>query len=394
MNEKEPVARLNLYDLLLLLAKWRKLFIVNFLLVVAIAVVIAMTSPVWYSATTVILPPSGGGGGLPSFLPSDLKGVAANFGLDIPTDEIYQTIFSSRSMKEGIIERFNLREVYEMSEDVFLEDIVAAFESHLEIVTRDDNAIVITVEDRSPELAAEMANGCVAELDRIYRNITSETARKNRIYIGRRLQQVSDSLASLQDSMVSFQKTSNVVNLSEQMFAMINAAADLKARQIATEVEMDVMRNSFGANHPMVAQLKATSSELSERYAAMLTGEEGDMFIGIQELPALSRQYAEIVRRVRIQNSLIEFIYPQYESSLIQEERETANVQIIDVARVPQRKSRPPRRAIVMIAAVGSFFATLVMVLLWDYLRTLREKKTEDWSKVQEIMQSFKRGRK
>ncbi len=387
--EKEPVVHLNFFDLALLLVKWRKLFIVNFLIVVAVAVVMVLVLPVWYTSYSVILPPSGGSGGIPSFLPSNLKGVAADFGLDVPTDQIYQSILNSRSLKENIIERFDLRNVYEMSDKVYDELVIETFASHYEVETRKDEAIRITIEDQSPKRSAEMADACVEELDKLYRKITSETARNNRLFIGKRLGQATDSLSILQDSLMRFQESTNAVSLSDQMFATINAAADMKARQIAGEIQLDVLKSSYGSEHPKVSQLERTTFELGKRYEKILSGSEGDLFLGLQDMPQISRKYAEFVRRVRVKQTLLEFIYPQYESSLIQEQRETANVQILDRARVPERKTRPPRRIIVMIAGAASILFTLVLVLVIEYIQTLPQKNNEDWQKVQKIRKNL-----
>ncbi len=385
MEKREPVVRLNFYDLLILLARWRKLFIVNLLLVVAAAVVIALLLPVWYSAATVILPSSGAAGGMPSFLPQELIGVATSFGLELPSEEIYQTILGSRTLKERIVERFDLRQVYGMDENVYLEDVLMAFGSHMTIVTREDRSIKVTVEDRDPELAAAMADACVEELDAIYSGITSETARKNRHFIERRLQQVGDTLAALQDRLQAFQHRTGAIQLTEQMVVMINTASELKAKQLAADVRFEVIRNSFGKDHPLVGQLSATSRELERKYNSLISGREGELFIGLQELPEVGRQYAELFWQIGIQTRLLEYIYPQYESARIQEQRETANVQVLDRALAPNRKSRPPRRMIVMIAAVVSLVATLIMVLIFEYWRSLPERSTEDWDKVQHI---------
>lgn len=389
-EQGEPVVRLNLFDLLILMVRWRKVLIVNFLLVVAVAVVIALTLPVWYSATTIILPPSGGSGSLPSFLSKDLVGVASSFGLDVPTDDIYQTVLSSRTLKERIVQRFNLREVYKMDSTAYPEDLIAAFEGHLNITTRDDQAIEIAVEDQSPERAAAIANACVEELDRLYRDITSETARNNRIFISRRLQEVNDSMAVLQDSLMVFQQSSNAISIPDQVMAIINTAGDLKAEQLSAEVQLQVLENSFGANHPMIMQLETTSAQLEKKYDDLINGSEGGLFIGMKDFPELTRRYADIVRRIRIQNALQEFIYPQFENAKLQEERETANVQVLDKARVPNRKSRPPRRMIVMVSAIASVLATLILVLLFEYWRSLPVKNKSEWEKVQRIKRAFR----
>lgn len=391
MEKQVRVVRLNFYDLILLIAKWYKLFIANIIIVVLVSVIIALTLPVYFSSSVVILPPSGGSSGIPSYLPSNLKGVAANFGLDLPTDEIYQTILRSTSLKENIIERFNLKEVYDVSDDVFPEDLIKAFGSHMEISTRDDNAIVITIEDKSPELSTEIARGCVEELDNLFRKLTSEKAHRNRVFIGRRLQQIQDSLASLQDSIAAFQTENHTVSISEQMLSTINTAADIKALQISTEVELEVLMNTFGRKHPQISQLTAKSKELAKRYSALIDGSEGDMFLDMSELPSLNRNYAELLRKAKIQNSLIEFIYPQFESARIKEMRESGNIQVIDIPRIPSRKSRPPRKLIVMVAAFGSFIATLVLVLLLEYWRMLPKNNQEDWDKVEQIKAIFRK---
>ena len=392
MEKHEPVVRLNFFDLVYLLTKWRKLFIVNFILVVGVAVVIAFALPVWYSASTVILPSGGGTGGVPSFLPKELVGVAASFGLELPSEEIYQTILGSRSLKERIAERFNLREVYKMAEDAYPEDVLAAFDGHFIVVTREDQSIEIKVEDRDPELAAAIANACIEELDAIYSKITSEMARNNKHFIERRLMQVGDTLAVLQDSLMAFQHRTGAVQLTEQMVAMIQAASNLKAQQLATDVKLEVVRNSFGADHPLAAQLSTTSRELANKYNDLIAGREGELFIGMQELPQVARQYAELYRQIRVQTMLLEYIYPQYESARIQEQRETANVQVLDRAQIPNRKSRPPRRLIVMIAAVASILATLVLVLIFEYWKSLPQRNAEDWDKVKRIVHAL-RGR-
>jgi uncharacterized protein involved in exopolysaccharide biosynthesis len=390
MKQTEPIAKLDLYDLLLLAANWRKLFIVNFLIVVVLAVIIALILPKWYQATTIILPPSGSTTGVPSFLSKDLTNIATSFGLEVPSEDIYQTVLSSRTLKERIIDRFNLREIYKM-QDRYPEDVIKAFEDHMQVITRQDRAIEITVEDRDPERAAAMTNSCVAELDRIFRDITSETARKNRTYIGKRLAQVQDSIAVLSDSLKRFQEATGAISISDQVSALITSAADLKAEQLLNDVKLDVLRSTFGSDHPMVNQMSRTSAELNGKYNQLLEGAEGRLFLALNELPELGRRYAELMRQTVIQQRLLEYIYPQYESALIQEQRETSNVQILDQAQTPQRKSRPTRKLIVLFAGVASLIITLVLVLLVEYWRALPVKDLEDWNKIQKLISTFRR---
>lgn len=393
MADHEPVTTMNFYDLVLLLARWRKAFIFNVLVAMVISSVIVLVVPKWYKAQTVILPPAGGGGALPSFLSKDLAGVATSFGLDMPTEEIYQTVLGSRTLKQKLIDRFELRKVYKVQGDAAPELVMKALEKHYTVLTRDDGAIEITVEDQSPERAAAMANGAVDELDYVYRSITSNTARNNRLFVKKRIDEINDSLKTLQDSLLLFQETYRAVSLSDQISAMIDAAAQLKGQQMATDIQRDVMKLSLGDHHPAVENLSATSKALGQRYEDVLTGKQGELFLNLTELPTISRHYAELLRAIRIQNTVLEFIYPQYENARIQEGRETANVQILDRAVVPIRKSKPPRTIIVLITGVVAGTLTLLGILTLEYWRKIPVAHQGDWEKIQKIRDLFKRSR-
>ncbi len=391
MEEHDRTVKLNLLDLVLLVVKWRKLFIVNFIIAVIISVSVALLLPVWYTSTTVILPASGGSGSLPSFLPSDLAGVAANFGFELGGDEIYETILTSRTLKENIITRFNLREVYRMDDDAFPEDVLLAFGTHLTVTTLENQSIAISMEDQDPQRAADMANACIGELDAIYSAITSETASKNRQFIEKRLSSINDTIKVIQETLLAFQLETGALHISEQMIATLTSAAEIKALQLSNEVKLNVLSESFGPDHPIITQLNTANTLLLRQYNSILDGAESEVFIGLREYPELGQKYRNIYRDLIIQNKLLEFVYPQYENARIQEQRETSNVQILDVARVPNIKSRPPRRLIVMAAAVISFILTLMLILILNYWTELPVKNKDDWEKVNKIMRILNR---
>lgn len=389
MSERDSVARLNFLDFAALVIRWRKFIVLNFLAITALAAGVALVLPVWFRATALILPPSGTSG-LPQFLSRDLTGVATTFGLEVPSDDIYYTILTSRTLKDRIIQRHNLREVYKMDPDAHPEDVLAAFESHYTVQTREDLAIEITVEDRSPQRAAQITNDCVQELDRIYRDITSETARNNRLYIGKRLRQMEDSLTFLQDSLKRFQEQYGVISLPEQVTALVKAAAEVQAEKVMNDVKADVLRNSLGQDHPLVLQYSRMSRELADKSARLLAGQEGQLFLAMKQVPELSQKYLELLRLLEVQGKLLEFIYPQYESALIQEQRETANVQVVDYAQVPTKKHRPKRRLMVLIAAAASVVFSLTTAVGVEFWKTLPERDQTKWRRVQSLLEQLR----
>jgi len=391
MPSEEPVVRLNLYDFLLLITRWWKLFLFNFIAAGIITSAIVLLVPVWYKATTVILPPTGGGSGLPSFLSQDLAGIASTFGLETPTGEIYQTILTSQTLQERLIERFHLRDAFKIPAGAFPEDVLRILGKRMAVLTREDQAIEVSFIDTDAQRAADLANGAVEELDNVYREITSKSAHNNRVYIGKRVAEINDSVAVLQDSLIAFQKSHKLISLSDQVQAMITAAAQLKAEQLSNDIQLNVMRNSFGNKHPQIGQFEAKSRELGATYDAILEGRKGDLFMAMQSIPEAGRQYGDLLRQIQIQSTVLEFIYPQYESARITEERETANVQILDVARTPKKKFKPPRTTIVLASCALTVFATLGLILLLEYWRKLPEKNARDFEKIKQVVANFKR---
>ncbi|NQU06212.1 MAG: hypothetical protein HQ568_08985, partial [Calditrichaeota bacterium] len=370
MKNNEPEVRLNVLDFLALIAKWYKLFIVNFLLVAIVASIVSLLLPKWYSATAVILP-QGGGSGIPSFLSGDLVNVAMDFGFESPGKDIYQTILSSRTIRERLIKSFNLRDKWEIGETALAEDVIDMLNGRISVRELDNKAIAITIIGEDPEFTAELANGCVVELDRLLRDITSEVATRNRIFIEKRLSQIEDSLNILQDSLMHFRKMTKAVSISNQIAAMLEVTSKIEAQILSNDIKLEVMRGSLGAKHPAVAQILTTNQLLKRKFDSIIAGEDNGLFLGLDELPQLSRNYGYILRNLGIQSKLFEYVFPQYENARIQEKRETANVQVLDNARVPEKKFKPQRKKMVMVSCLISIIVTLIAVLFIDYFQTL-----------------------
>jgi hypothetical protein len=67
------------------------------------------------------------------------------------------------------------------------------------------------------------------------------------------------------------------------------------------------------------------------------------MYPSIRKLPLLGVTYADLYRRTRIQEAVYETLTQEYELAKVQEAKETPSVKVLDAARIPERKSFPPR---------------------------------------------------
>src|SRR5258708_37829189 len=84
------------------------------------------------------------------------------------------------------------------------------------------------------------------------------------------------------------------------------------------------------------------------------------MYPAIRKLPLLGVAYADLYRRTKIQEAVLETLTKEYEMAKVQEVKEIPTVKDLDVASVPDKKSFPPRLLIILL---GMILATCFGVL-------------------------------
>jgi hypothetical protein len=76
------------------------------------------------------------------------------------------------------------------------------------------------------------------------------------------------------------------------------------------------------------------------------------MYPPIRKLPLLGVEWADLYRRMKIQETVYELLNQQYELARIQEAKEIPVVSVIDPANLPERKSSPHRLLIIGLVTI------------------------------------------
>lgn len=79
--------------------------------------------------------------------------------------------------------------------------------------------------------------------------------------------------------------------------------------------------------------------------------------------------YVSRFREYKYQETLFELFTKQYEMAKLDEGREGAVIQVIDTALAPERKSKPKKGLIAILATLGSGFALLMFVFVRQSFR-------------------------
>jgi len=410
MGKKE----ITILDYFYVFVKWRKLIIVNFIVICILTAAVSLVIPRLYRAHTTILPPTGDSEnmGLSSFI-SDLPLSGFGLGSGSATEEtnLFMAIVHSRTVMETIAETFDLQMRYKAKN---MEETVRTLREHIFFEINEEGTITLgasagtpyfagrSEDDEARLLARDIANFIVAELDKVNKRLKTEKAQNHRIFLEIRYNTNLEDLSRAEEAFKAFQEQYGAVALPEQTVATISAAAELKAQMISKEIEIGVLETVVGKSHNTLVmainELKGLESKYDEfifsRRIKSSNGESADLkdlFLPLEDVPDLGLKYARLFREVMLQEKILEFILPQYEQAKIQEAKDTPTVQILDEAIPPIKRSRPKRAMMVIICGFLSIIMSGFLIFIFEYLERIKMEGGQDYEKLNAALGLLKR---
>lgn len=400
--ENEFDDEINLLDLLQVILKRKKIIAQIVGGAIVLSVIASLLLPKMYTATARVLPPSESGSSISSLLSQAggaFAGLAGGLISGKTTAELYRGILESRTVADALVERFNLKERYDKK---YLADVYKELAKRADIsVSRKDEIISVSIEDRDPQLAADMANFYVEMLDKMNRTVNINEGQRKRIFLEDRLKKVQEDLEKAETALKEFQETYKVVAIEEQAKVAIEGAARIKGEIIMSQTELEVLKQ-FGTERQNEAiMLKSRIDELQNQLERIekgtrrkessdppqISGADTDFYIPFDELPALGMQLLRLMREAKIQEKVFELMTTQYELAKIEEAKDVNTIQVLDRAVAPDKKSSPKRSLIVVLSTFMAFFAAIFMAFIMEYIDRL---KTEDPERYQQIKEGLR----
>lgn len=405
-----------------------------------VSTLVAFLIPKSYTSTTQLMPPdpqstSGmammaamaakAGGGLAG-VAGDLLGLKSSGALFIG-------VLRSETSQERLIQQFDLRKVYGTQ---LVTDARKKLDENTAISEdRKSGIITISVTDHSPQRAAALANAYVDELNSRASELSTSSAHRERVFLEERLKVAKHELDDASNQLAQFSSKNSTLDIQQEGKAMLDAAGAIAGELIAAQAQLEGLKQIYTDNNSRVRSLNARVAEL-RRQLEKLGGTQGDAvkkpqastlarsrevnpplghtadppantfvdeaadpstskaggglpYPTIRSLPLLGAKYADYYRRAKIQETVYELLTEQYELAKVQEAKETPSVKVLDPARVPERKSYPPRLVIMFLGTFLAFAMSVVWVMgsaRWD------EVEPQDPHKVlvREVVSSLK----
>jgi capsule polysaccharide export protein KpsE/RkpR len=319
------------------------------------------------------------GGSALGGMASDLLGMKSN-------SDIFVGILSSRTAQDKLINQFNLQKLYG---DKRMEDARRHLADHTSIsVERKSQIISIEVTDKSPQRAAAMCQAYVEELNTLVAELSTSSARRERIFLEGRLQAVNKDLEAAEKDFSQFSSKNSAIDVKEQGRAMLGAAAVLQGSLIAAQSEYEGLRQIYSDSNVRVRALRARIEELQHKLEGLAGKGEStttfssdasnSLYPSMRKLPLLGVTYADLYRRAKIQEAVLETLTREYEMAKVQEAKEIPTVKILDPPQIPDKRSYPPRLLIIFLGTASTMAVAISLIFArngWEHTDVLDEKK-------------------
>ena len=392
-NEQTPTAQQTHWaDRAMLLWKHRRRLARVTAISFIVSLCIAFVIPKRYKSVASIMPPdqqssgammlaalashSGSLGGLGS-LAGSLLGAHT-------TTALFVNLLHSSTVSGHLIDRFNLQHVYRKRYRIDTAKRLA----HRTSITEDKKSGVITiaVEDENPVRARDLAQGYLDELNTLVTRTNTSAAHRERIFIERRLHSVEADLERAQLELSEFSSRNSTIDIKEQTHAMVDAGARLQGELLVEQSGLESLRQIYGDGNVRVRETEARIASLQrelekmtgssaplvseaagEGSAASGADDKGELYPPLRQLPRLAVPYADLYRRVRVQEAVYELLTQQYEMARIEEAKDVPVVSVIDPPGVPEKKSFPHRLLLTLVLTFLSFATAAALIVMRDH---------------------------
>lgn len=402
MNEVHSVApgsiaesdgrAVNLLDMMIGLAKHKKLLVLLPIAAALLAGGISLFLPNVYRASAVLLPPQQPQSGASALLAQlgGAAGAAAGVaGIKNPND-LYIGMLKSRTVADRVIAKFDLKKAYGIDSQEKARKRLAL---NTAISAGKDNLISIDVEDEDQQLVAKLSNAYTSELLRLTSDMAVTEAAQRRMFYERQLEMAKNNLAKAEMALKGAIETRGVISVDGESRGVVETIAKLRALVSAKVIELDSMQAFVTPNHPSHKLVAEEISSLRSELAKLENGTgQGTASLGGAAVAQSGFENIQRLRDLKYYQMLYELLSKQYEAARLDEAKDPSVIQVLDAAVAPERHVRPKRLLLAIVGGVAGLFIAFFWAFLaetrkaamqrpgaaakWNEFRTLIRKKS------------------
>ncbi|HRD07748.1 MAG: GNVR domain-containing protein [Saprospiraceae bacterium] len=344
----------SLLSILNVLMSWKKTIILTVVAVGLISAVFSLMQPNYYKAETVFYPAS------PTLAdPTQLGYNNAPmyvYGGSDDLDRLFSIVTSER-MITYLIRKFDLYKHYDQDsttrEGQF--KMKELFKGNYKAIKSKYGALILSVEDKNPELAADIANEARTRTEAIAQQFVKNTQLKSLESYRKNVEEQLKIMAILEDSIRLLKSKHNLIE------------ANYQQRVFSDELIQAIASKSEAASRAQYFSKYESKKDSTIKYKAFESGYASKIVVlqskiaefnnHISHLLAVEQAYSRASDQSSIVREKERLLKTAYDSPF------TA-IHLVDEAIVPEHKSRPKRSLIILLSMLISFVASVTGVLM------------------------------
>jgi uncharacterized protein involved in exopolysaccharide biosynthesis len=304
--------------------------------------------------------------------------MAGAAGLKNPND-VYIGMLKSRTVADALINRFSLLKSYKLES---LEKTRLRLEESSTISAGKEGLITIMVDDEDPKRSAQMANAYVEELEKLTRTLAVTQASQRRLFYERQLEMAQAKLADIEVSLKSSIDTRGVISVDSESRAVAETIGRLRAQVSAKEIQLGSMKAFVTPNNVQYRQVQEELDSLRAELARLENGRAGDNS-GPNVASKAGLESVKMLRDLKYHQMLYELLAKQYEMARLEEANDPSVIQVLDPALTPERKFKPKRGLIIVLAGLTALVLSVAFALAREgFSRGLRSDDGQKWQRL------------
>ena len=280
-------------------------------------------------------------------------------------------IVNIESYLDEIVNKFNLVERYGITKFPQTNSRKELKKHLFAEYTEATGVLTLSFEDIDPQFATDVVNFAVELLDRQFTVIGGNRNQTRKVQLEEKLADVAIEMKRLENEIEAFQTKYGVISIESLATEHISTVAQIRSELIMKDMEISTYQTLAQVEDPQLRRLKTERKnlvlllkELDEGFDSYETG-----FPSQKDLPKIALEYTHLERDLMIQVEIYKLLIQQYEATKLSLSGEEPVFQIIQVAKVPDRKSGPSRGLICIIVTLGAAVLSILIAFMLESIQ-------------------------
>jgi tyrosine-protein kinase Etk/Wzc len=259
----------------------------------------------------------------------------------------YLGLVKSRTVADDVIARQHLVDYFHSKKP---SEARSRLDAMSKIVTDKDQFITVTVRAAEPETAMNIANEYVDALYRLNHSIALAEAEHRWEYYEAPLEEEKNKLAAAEEDLKHAQQQTGTIFPEAQVRSGIAGVIELRQQIAGSEAQLAGLQTGTTDQNPDVVRLKSQIASLNAQMARLQqeAGGAQSSFTTNPRMPELTLEIERKEREVKFHETLFEILSKQYENARV-DESYSPPVEVVDRAVLPDQKSWPPRKILMLL---------------------------------------------